>query len=40
VISERVYPTSPFERIEVLAGWGGIVGGIGVWELRSVWERP
>jgi sucrose-6-phosphate hydrolase SacC (GH32 family) len=40
VISERVYPTSPFERIEVLAGAGGIVGGIGVWELRSVWERP
>jgi fructan beta-fructosidase len=40
IISERVYPTSPFERIEVLAGWGGIVGGIGVWELRSVWERP
>ena len=40
VISERVYPTSPFERIEVLAGRGGIVGGIGVWELRSVWPQP
>jgi len=40
VISERVYPTSPFERIEVLAGWGGIVGGVSVWELRSVWRRP
>lgn len=39
VISERVYPTSPFERIEVVAGWGGIVGGVAVWELRSVWER-
>jgi fructan beta-fructosidase len=40
VISERVYPTSPFERVEVVAGNGGIVGGVGVWELRSVWDRP
>lgn len=40
VISDRVYPTRPFDRVEVLAGEGGAVGGVGVFELRSVWERP
>jgi sucrose-6-phosphate hydrolase SacC (GH32 family) len=40
VISERVYPTRPFERLEVVTGRGVIAGGVAVWELRSVWERP
>jgi sucrose-6-phosphate hydrolase SacC (GH32 family) len=40
VISERVYPTRPFERLEVVTGRGVIADGVAVWELRSVWERP
>jgi sucrose-6-phosphate hydrolase SacC (GH32 family) len=40
VISERVYPTRPLERLEVVAGDGGVVGGVKVWPLRSVWEQP
>jgi sucrose-6-phosphate hydrolase SacC (GH32 family) len=38
VISDRVYPTRPFERIEVRPGEGGRPGTVRLWELRSVWN--
>jgi fructan beta-fructosidase len=38
VISERVYPTRPLDRLEVLGGTGGRTDRPRLWELRSVWE--
>ena len=35
VVSERVYPTRPLDRIEVLGGRGATLR---MWELRSVWD--
>jgi fructan beta-fructosidase len=37
VVSERVYPTRPFERIEVLRTGAGAVGPVRLWALRSIW---
>jgi sucrose-6-phosphate hydrolase SacC (GH32 family) len=37
VVSERVYPTRPLDRIELLAGSGGLVAPVRLWPLRPVW---
>jgi fructan beta-fructosidase len=37
VLSERVYPTRPLDRIELLAGSGGLVTPVRLWPLRPVW---
>jgi sucrose-6-phosphate hydrolase SacC (GH32 family) len=37
VISERVYPTRPLDRLEILPGRGAVVTAVGLWELRPVW---
>jgi sucrose-6-phosphate hydrolase SacC (GH32 family) len=37
VVSERVYPTRPLERIEVLRTGAGALGPVRVWTLRSIW---
>jgi sucrose-6-phosphate hydrolase SacC (GH32 family) len=37
VLSDRVYPTRPFERLEVIGGEGA-VDAVRLFELRSVWE--
>jgi sucrose-6-phosphate hydrolase SacC (GH32 family) len=37
VVSDRVYPTRPFERLEILPGTGGLASAR-LWELRSVWN--
>jgi sucrose-6-phosphate hydrolase SacC (GH32 family) len=37
VVSERVYPTRPLERIEALRTGAGALGPVRVWTLRSIW---
>jgi fructan beta-fructosidase len=37
VLTDRVYPTAPLDRIEFLPG--GRVSSVKVWEMRSVWRR-
>ena len=37
VLSERVYPTRPLDRIELVGGEGGLVTPVRLWELRPVW---
>jgi fructan beta-fructosidase len=37
VLSERVYPTRPLDRIELLAGNGGLATPVRLWPLQPVW---
>jgi sucrose-6-phosphate hydrolase SacC (GH32 family) len=37
VVTERVYPTKPLTRLEVLGGGRGLVGPVRVFEVASVW---
>jgi sucrose-6-phosphate hydrolase SacC (GH32 family) len=37
VLSERVYPTRPLDRIALVGGAGGLVTPVRLWELRPVW---
>ena len=37
VLSERVYPTRPLDRIALVGGEGGLVTPVRLWELRPVW---
>lgn len=37
VISERIYPTRPLDRLELLPGGGALVTPVRLWELRPVW---
>jgi fructan beta-fructosidase len=37
VISERVYPTQPLDRVELLGGGGAVAVPVRLWELRPVW---
>ena len=37
VISERVYPTRPLDRLELLPGGAAVVTPVRLWELRPVW---
>jgi fructan beta-fructosidase len=38
VVTERVYPTRPLDRLEVLGAGAAPSPGVRLWELRSVWE--
>jgi fructan beta-fructosidase len=38
VVSERVYPTRPLDRIEVRSTRVGAVGPVRMWALRSIWR--
>jgi sucrose-6-phosphate hydrolase SacC (GH32 family) len=38
VITERVYPTQPLTKLEVLGGGRGLAGPVSVRELASVWR--
>jgi sucrose-6-phosphate hydrolase SacC (GH32 family) len=40
VISDRVYPTMPFERIDVVSPEGAVPDGARVFELKAVWDHP
>jgi sucrose-6-phosphate hydrolase SacC (GH32 family) len=40
VVTERVYPTQPFDRLEWLAEGRDAVRSPRLWPLRSVWPRP
>jgi sucrose-6-phosphate hydrolase SacC (GH32 family) len=37
VVSERVYPTRPLDRMEVVRTGAGVVGPARLWALRSIW---
>jgi sucrose-6-phosphate hydrolase SacC (GH32 family) len=37
VLSERVYPTRPLDRLELVGGEGALVTPVHLWELRPVW---
>ena len=37
VVSERVYPTRPLDRIEVLGTGAGAMGPVRLWALKSIW---
>ena len=37
VLSERVYPTRPLDRIALVGGAGALVTPVRLWELRPVW---
>jgi sucrose-6-phosphate hydrolase SacC (GH32 family) len=39
VVTDRVFPTRPLDRLEVLPR-GGSAATAKVWSLRSVWSRP
>jgi fructan beta-fructosidase len=39
VITERVYPTRPFDRLELLPGGRAAIGKARFWNLRSVWPK-
>jgi sucrose-6-phosphate hydrolase SacC (GH32 family) len=39
IITDRVYPTQPFDRIELLPGAGAASAAARVWEMRSVWPE-
>ena len=40
VLTERVYPTRPFERLEWLPEGPGAIREPRLWPLRSIWGRP
>jgi fructan beta-fructosidase len=40
VVSERVYPTRPLDRLELLPGAPASVRSARLWPLRSVWPQP
>jgi sucrose-6-phosphate hydrolase SacC (GH32 family) len=37
VLSERVYPTHPLDRIALVGGEGALVTPVRLWALRPVW---